>query len=979
MSEQYAGLSLGVDVSQVDKATKSLDNFAKANDTAADSIHGFSNEEYIARTKAKDLANALSEQRKRFADVEASIDPTIKKMQQLQERSRELDELWKNGVVPDEKFFRLGELLESQMKSLKGSSFLLTEEGRAAAENAKQKEILAKKQDSFISGLERQVAMMGKTKIELLEMNAAQLGVADKAKGLIEAIKNQGNSMDSATKSVEVFGIKLSGIPSQYSAIISRLNTSDIGKIVGNQFGVAGNAVSGLASSLKSVIPTMNPVLIGITSFVAVFTALGKAAYDAEMANRDLVGALVLTGGYASNSANDILNLATEIEKQSFATVGAISDIATALAKSGKYTRDQIKDIAKVTADWSEVTGESSDKIIANFEKISNSGRGSDSGKQMVRVLAELNEQYNFLEPGQLKYIKHLNDTEGKTVAAAAATKLYADAMDERVKRLEKTITPLERMWRDFRKWVSDAWIAAGNYTIGGLNIIVDAVAGAIEEVERLLNAGDILLGEFAISASEAMSKIPGLGGISQSIIDEQTAIVNSAKERNKELTQSIDERNARINRGAMAYVNDMMDMEAADKQYTEEKKNAVRKEMEGLVAVGRARKNAYKVEAGERENNKYSMEILSLEAQLKLLKERKDLDDKISQQRKELFEAEAKYQILSEAALTRRLSKEEQSIVNEWARNKPLAERKAALGDEIVAQQRLNKLQDDSAKFINDIAAKSETLRSGAGLGDIAEARLKEMQKMQADWKNKGGDIYGDTFKNMEKELNSYYDLEDRRRGDWMAGAAKAFENYGEQASNMYTNVGNIAGSALNGMSDMMTDFLMTGKANFEDFAKSIISQTIKMITQMVIFNSISGMMGGGGGFSFAKMGFSGGGYTGDGGKYEAAGVVHRGEFVMTKEATSRIGVDNLYRMMRGYASGGLVGGSSSGGAATGAASGGAMALNIGSIPVNINNGGDSRGIEQGVRSLFTEIIQRSCAQGGEVYNFIQAKINGG
>ena len=47
--------------------------------------------------------------------------------------------------------------------------------------------------------------------------------------------------------------------------------------------------------------------------------------------------------------------------------------------------------------------------------------------------------------------------------------------------------------------------------------------------------------------------------------------------------------------------------------------------------------------------------------------------------------------------------------------------------------------------------------------------------------------------------------------------------------------------------------------------------------------------------------------------GKYEPAGIVHRGEFVFTKEATSRIGVGNLYRLMRGYAEGGYVGGAGS------------------------------------------------------------------
>lgn len=42
-------------------------------------------------------------------------------------------------------------------------------------------------------------------------------------------------------------------------------------------------------------------------------------------------------------------------------------------------------------------------------------------------------------------------------------------------------------------------------------------------------------------------------------------------------------------------------------------------------------------------------------------------------------------------------------------------------------------------------------------------------------------------------------------------------------------------------------------------------------------------------------------GGYTGPGGKWTPAGTVHKGEFVMTKEATARIGVSNLYALMNG------------------------------------------------------------------------------
>lgn len=64
--------------------------------------------------------------------------------------------------------------------------------------------------------------------------------------------------------------------------------------------------------------------------------------------------------------------------------------------------------------------------------------------------------------------------------------------------------------------------------------------------------------------------------------------------------------------------------------------------------------------------------------------------------------------------------------------------------------------------------------------------------------------------------------------------------------------------------------------------------------LTMVAILTGIAGMIA-----AFAGMSFADGGYTGDGGKYETAGTVHKGEFVFTKEATERIGKDNLMKMM--------------------------------------------------------------------------------
>jgi hypothetical protein len=75
---------------------------------------------------------------------------------------------------------------------------------------------------------------------------------------------------------------------------------------------------------------------------------------------------------------------------------------------------------------------------------------------------------------------------------------------------------------------------------------------------------------------------------------------------------------------------------------------------------------------------------------------------------------------------------------------------------------------------------------------------------------------------------------------------------------------------------------------------------------------------------------GFAMGGYTGSGGKYEPAGVVHRGEYVLNSDTTKRLGVGFLDRLNRGYANGGYVGD--------------AKSMAGGNVTVNIKNeaGGD-------------------------------------
>lgn len=968
MAEQFAGLTLGVNVEQLNKAVKSLQDFKKANDEAKKGVESFVNEEEVAKQKAKQLADELAKQSREFKRIQDTVDPTAAKMRKLSQAASDLDKLWQKGIVPDETFFQLGSMLETQISKLERNKKALTEEGRAALEESRAKEKAAAAGKSFLADLESQAAALGKTKSELLEMKAAQLGVSAQAAPFIAQLKAQERQMKLTGISAGQYNQAMRQLPAQITDVVTSLASGmPVWLVAIQQGGQIKDSFGGVGNTFKALLSFLNPVNVGIAALVVSMGALVKAGYDAYKSQRDLQEALVLTGGYAGTNGAQFDKMAQDINNSTDATIGSIRGIATELAKSGKYTIDQIKAITKTTAQWSTVTGESSDKITGYFDKIAG---------DPVKGLAELNEQFNFLSEGQLTYIADLEKTQGKTEAVTAATKLFADVMDQRLGKLADSATPLEKMWTNIKKWASDAWGWVGDHTLAALNLIIDVVAGTVEQVRYLLNQGDILIGEFIVSATKTMQKIPGLGDTGNEVIKQQNAIINNAKENNRELLKSIAERNERIKKGEQGYIDMMKKRSDVEQQYATKTKENIRKEAEELAKRDKKQKaEKYKVSAGDKLEEQYQRDILALETQLRVLKEHKTITDTISQQRKSLWAEQAKIQILEEASKKRQLTDEEKSVLANKDKILAMAEQKAILGDQIVAQTRLNQLQDSSIKFVKQQEAATKALAKTRALSDREAARAAEREKLESDYLAKGGQLEDPQLKAMMDALDNRYKEEDAKRADWLSGAKHAFAEYGEEAMNMYDNIGNIASQALNGLSQQMADFLTTGQANFKDFAKSIISLIVQMITKMVIFNSISGMMGGSTwtlGSLLSGAGFAGGGYTGDGGKYDPAGIVHKGEFVFTKEATQRIGAKNLYRMMRGYANGGQVGSVKTGG---GGVNRGASQFSFGDIVVSIDNGQDPKGMETGIKMIFTEMIQRSCSQGGEVYNFVNGR----
>lgn len=150
-------------------------------------------------------------------------------------------------------------------------------------------------------------------------------------------------------------------------------------------------------------------------------------------------------------------------------------------------------------------------------------------------------------------------------------------------------------------------------------------------------------------------------------------------------------------------------------------------------------------------------------------------------------------------------------------------------------------------------------------------------------------------------------------QRGSVLLGIKAGWNEIESDVSDVMGNISNLTSGVFDSMADSLNNFVMTGKADFRSLATSILSDISKMIIKMAIFNSLKGAFGGfaDGGFVGGSQSFAVGGYTGDGGKYTPAGIVHRGEYVITKEATARLGrgyLDYLNYGKRGFAGGGGV-----------------------------------------------------------------------
>ncbi len=153
-----------------------------------------------------------------------------------------------------------------------------------------------------------------------------------------------------------------------------------------------------------------------------------------------------------------------------------------------------------------------------------------------------------------------------------------------------------------------------------------------------------------------------------------------------------------------------------------------------------------------------------------------------------------------------------------------------------------------------------------------------------------------------------------DSERGQEIAALVEQIEQ-ARAAQAAFNDVAEFAAGHLQGV----FSGLISGAEDFDDSMKRVIQSIADAALQAALLGQgpLASLFGGGGGGIVGAIGklfgFQSGGYTGSGAANQIAGVVHRDEFVFSKQATRALGVNNLeqlHRLAKGFSGGGFTGG---------------------------------------------------------------------
>ena len=946
MSNDIATISLRVNTSELERGNQALDRFQETATAAAGKADDLNSTFRTGIDNQKKNSESLKQQRQELQNLLNKISPVNKALDELDTIQESLAKFRGKGLVGDEDFTRYNSVLETTRAKLGQVMESETAEGRARIEQAQAAQRAAAAGKTFIDSLEEQVTAIGKTRAELLELKAAQLGVSDRAAPMIAKLKEQEEAWKSGAVSAGQYRYAMRYLPMQMTDIVTSLASGmPVYMVAIQQGGQLRDSFGGVGNALKAMLSMVTPARLAIGGIVGVAGLLATAWYKGSQEAAEFNKQLILTGDYSGKTSAQLTALAKSISGGGV-TQYAASSVLSQVVGSGRFDASKLETVTRAAVAMEQATGQAVDTTIANFQKLY-----SDPTK----ASEELNSQLHYLTAAQFEYILSLERRGDKEAAGEYAANAYSEAEQRRSKQILDNLGLVERAALSARNAFKGMWDELLN--IGRPEAPEEALAKVQAEIaareksllpERkrmgygysydtssqdsdydnrrkaqlselaarrsqadLLQKAITLQGDLTVASQEGL-KINSAAISAQSVInrylDAGTTAVEKRSKAQAEYTQAIKDNAAAAKAGTAT----LWSPEEIAKGWAGiEKLYADPKTPKGSKA------KAYTDDTATRMLQDSGKRLASLQAQF-------GVTSQITAEEKRLVEFNQQIADLKKKDI---LTADQKSLVARSTEIKAALQLEATESRRLEAQKMLAEYQKTTAAYVVQQQQATELLHKNATVSDrqgqfnaqLAQLRIGYENNPASKLTGAEGDKARQVYEENVQAAQKSWSAQELLRNNYQAGAAKGWAEFEDSATNVYGQMQNISQSAFKGMASTLTDYFTTGKASFTEFLTTFLKGTAQMLTQLAMVNGMKSAFGGtsfGSFFGFSGGGavpeFDSGGYTGDGGKYQPKGVVHGGEFVFTKEATSALGVGNLYSLMHGaqsYATGGYVG----------------------------------------------------------------------
>ncbi|EHW6403201.1 phage tail tape measure protein, partial [Escherichia coli] len=733
-----------------------------------------------------------------------------------------------------------------------------------------------------------------------------------------QGLSRQALAAQKAGISVGQYKAAMRTLPAQFTDIATQLaGGQNPWLILLQQGGQVKDSFGGMIPMLRGLAGAITLPMVGVTSLAVATGALAYAWYQGDSTLSAFNKTLVLSGNQSGLTADRMLTLSRAGQAAGL-TFNQARESLAALVNAGVRGGEQFDAINQSVARFASASGVEVDKVAEAFGKLTTD---PTSG------LMAMARQFRNVTAEQIAYVAQLQRSGDEAGALQAANDIATKGFDEQTRRLKENMGTLETWADKTGKAFKSMWDAI--LDIGRPESSADMLASAqkaFDEADKKWqwyqsrsqrrgktssfranlqgawnDRENARLGLAAATLQSDMEKAGELAARDRAERDasqlKYTGEAQKAYERLltplEKYTARQEELNKALKDGKILQADYNTLMAAAKKDYES--------------TLKKPKSSGVKVSAGERQEDQAHAALLALETELRTLEKHSGANGKISQQRRDLWKAENQYAVLKEAATKRQLSEQEKSLLTHEKETLEYKRQLAELGDKVEHQKRLNELAQQAARFEQQQGAKQAAISAQArGLTDRQVQRESEEQRLR--------DVYGDNPDALAKAtsaLKNTWSAEEQLRGSWMAGLKSGWGEWAESATDSFSQVKSVATQTFDGIAQNMAAMLTGSEQSWRGFTRSVLSMLTEIFLKQAmvgIVGSIGSAMGGafGGGASAstgtaiqaaaANFHFATGGFTGTGGKYEPAGIVHRGEFVFTKEATSRIGVGNLY-----------------------------------------------------------------------------------